>query len=337
MRAKPFGITLREGVERALKKVVLPLLITYFATSAAAVPIRSAHALVIDEGTDQVLLEKNSTASVPIASLTKLMTAMVVLDAKQSSDEVIRIQRADFAALKHTYAGVPAGAYFTRRSLLELALMSSDNHAVMALARTYPGGPAALQLAMVRKIHDLGLNSTVLEEPTGLSPNNRASAADIVKIVRAASTYPDIVRFTTQSKNVIALRGRKREYHNTNHLVGAPGWNILLSKTGFTNAAGRCVAMRMQAAGRMVVVVLLGALGKSQRTIDALNVRRWLSGEKNLLPTAASRPTRLTQLTRVTFNRESTKTEQSVEGQKTEAALLKEDLRLKMSSPVFVQ
>jgi len=122
-----------------------------------------------------------------------------------------------------------------------------------------------------------------LEEPTGLSPRNRSSAEDLVKVVRVASTYPEISQFTTQSRNLIDVAGRQREFHNTNRLVGAPGWEILLSKTGYTREAGRCLVMRLQSASRTVLVVLLGASAKSQRMLDALNVRRWLSGEEPIV------------------------------------------------------
>jgi D-alanyl-D-alanine carboxypeptidase/D-alanyl-D-alanine endopeptidase (penicillin-binding protein 7) len=266
-----------------LKTFLLALLVACCAPSWGALPFGSAHALVVDEGTGEVLLEKDSATAVPIASLTKLMTAMVVLDAQQDPNELIRIHERDVDRLKHTRSGVPVGAYFSRQSLLELALMSSDNHAAAALARTYPGGLEEFIAAMRQKIQDLDLHNTSLEEPTGLSPNNRASAADLVKVLRAASTYMDIIQFTTQSRNMVDVESRQREYRNTNGLVGAPGWDIFLSKTGYTNEAGRCLAMRIQVASRIVFVVLLGASAKSQRTLDALNVQRWLAGKEPLL------------------------------------------------------
>jgi serine-type D-Ala-D-Ala endopeptidase (penicillin-binding protein 7) len=276
MKKKP----LRDSLAM-IGKALVPLLILCSTPSHADVPFKSMHALVVDDDTGEVLLEKDAEAAAPIASLTKLMTAMVVLDASQDKEALIRIEKADVNTIRHTGFGVPIGAYATRDSLLELMLMTSDNHAAMALARAYPGGFPEFKSAMNRKIRELGLNSTAIEEPTGLSPNNRASAVDLTQILRAASTYPEIVKFTTQSNNRVEVRGRKREYRNTNKLVGAPGWNILLSKTGTTNPAGRCVAMRMRAAGKTVTVVLLGAWSKAQRTRDALTVRQWLSQKKN--------------------------------------------------------
>jgi len=208
--------------------------------------------------------------------MTKLMTAMVVLDAKLPGDEPIRITRDDLDTLKHTTSGVPVGAVIERQELLQLALMSSDNHAAAALARTYPGGDAAFLDATRRKIADLKLENTFIEEPTGLSPANHATAHDMVKILKAASDYPQIEEATSQPSRVIHVSGRPRVFHNTNRLVGRPGWDILLSKTGFTNEAGRCVTMRLSAAGRPILVVLMGAMASSERWLDAHNIQRWL-------------------------------------------------------------
>jgi D-alanyl-D-alanine carboxypeptidase/D-alanyl-D-alanine endopeptidase (penicillin-binding protein 7) len=245
--------------------------------SWGAVSFESAHAIVVDEATGEVLLEKNSDVMAPIASLTKLMTAMVVLDAHQNFAELIRIDDADMDTLKHTRSGLPVGVILPRHTLLKLALMSSDNHAAAALARNYPGGLDAFGAATQQKIREMGLDHTVLVEPTGLSPDNRASAADLVKVLKAASTYPEIAQITSRSKDVVQLNGRTQEFRNTNSLVGKSGWVILLSKTGFTNEAGRCVAMRVQAEGKTVIVVLMGALVASERALDALNIHRWLS------------------------------------------------------------
>jgi serine-type D-Ala-D-Ala endopeptidase (penicillin-binding protein 7) len=266
-----------------LKKLLFLLLAGHCATGSAALTFDSAHALVVDEATGEVLLEKNSGAAAPIASLTKLMTAMVVLDAGQDPAEPIRIEDEDLDRLKHTHSGVPVGATFARRTLLALALMSSDNHAAAALARSYPGGLGAFTAAMQQKLRELDLDQTVVEEPTGLSSGNHASAVDLVKVLRAAAAYPEIAQITTQSSDVVEVNGRPTQFRNTNGFVGKPGWGILLSKTGFTDEAGRCLAMRMEAAGRTVLVVLMGARATAARTLDALNVRRWLSGEQPLL------------------------------------------------------
>jgi D-alanyl-D-alanine endopeptidase (penicillin-binding protein 7) len=161
--------------------------------------------------------------------------------------------------------------------LLELALLASDNRAASALARNYPGGIDAFNAAVARKIHALGLESTLIEEPTGLSPNNLSSAEDMVKLLRAAAAYPEIAQVTSRRDHAVLINGHRRTVRNTNRLVGSPGWHILLSKTGYTNEAGRCLSMRVQAAGRTVIVVLMGAVRPSHRAVDATNILRWLS------------------------------------------------------------
>src|SRR5450830_2160373 len=220
-----------------LKKIVAVLL-SSFTAAALAVPLGSQSVLVVEDGTGKVLLEKNSTVQVPIASLTKLMTAMVVLDSKPNMDEPIAIDKQDVDMLKHSTSRVPVGASIPRRDVLQLALMSSDNRAAASLARTYPGGVEAFKTAVKAKIAALGMTQTTIEEPTGLSPNNKSTAADLVKMARAASTYPEITRITTDAKDIININGRGVEYHNTNRFVGAKGWDIGLSKTGYTQEAG---------------------------------------------------------------------------------------------------
>ncbi len=248
--------------------------------SHAALPrIGSTHALVIEDGTGKILLEKNSNDVVPIASLTKLMTAMVVLDAKPDMDAPIQIEPEDVDMLKHSMSRVPVGATMPRKDVLQLALMSSDNRAAASLARTYPGGKPAFLAAVQVKIKALGLVSTVIEEPTGLSPNNKSNAVDLAKMAEAASKYPDIVRITTDSGETMNINGRQVEYHNSNRLVGKKGWDIGLSKTGFTNEAGNCLIMRIKAAGKNATLVLLNAKAASARLFDASSIRRLLTGE----------------------------------------------------------
>jgi D-alanyl-D-alanine carboxypeptidase/D-alanyl-D-alanine endopeptidase (penicillin-binding protein 7) len=273
-----------------LKKAVFALLVVACSAAWSEVPLRSAHALVLDEDTGQVLLEKDAGTPAPIASMTKLMTAMVVLDAHLPREEKVRIDKADLDTLKFTKSGVAVGSVLTREDLVTLALMSSDNHAAAALARSYPGGRDAFLQAVDLKIRALGLENTVLEEPTGLSPNNHASARDMAKILKAASAYPEIAVATSQRRDRLTVNGRERVFRNTNGLVGAPGWSVLASKTGFTNEAGRCVSMRLEEAGRKVLVVLMGAVDTSKRTLDALNIHRWLGGEEPLTANASSVP-----------------------------------------------
>jgi len=276
-----------------MRRALLLLLFLFACTTGRAeLSFASAHAIVVDEQSGEVLLQKDEASAAPIASLTKLMTAMVVLDAQQDPREGLRISTDDLDRLKGTHGGVPVGAVVSRGDLLTLALMASDNHAASALARNYPGGLLAFEAAVRRKIETLGLASTVIEEPTGLSPNNRSSAQDIAKLLHAAAAYPQIASITSQRKVSVPVNGRRWTVKNTNALVGAPGWNILASKTGFTNEAGRCVSMRVQAAGRTVMVVLMGALRSSERALDALNVRRWLAGEAPLPVLPGERKTR---------------------------------------------
>ncbi|SNS79345.1 D-alanyl-D-alanine carboxypeptidase/D-alanyl-D-alanine endopeptidase (penicillin-binding protein 7) [Noviherbaspirillum humi] len=263
------------------KKALLAAMLSCSLT-AWAVPFSSQHALVFDEETGQVLLEKDAHAVVPIASLTKLMTAMVVLDAKQDMDELIAIDESDVDTLKNSSSRVPVGAVLPRHTVLQLALMSSDNRAAAALGRTYPGGHIAFLDAVRSKLQALGMTDTSIQEPTGLSPHNRSTAADLLKMATAASYYPEISRLTTETAELVDINGKPVQYRNTNGLVGKKGWDILLSKTGFTREAGRCLIMRMQAAGRHVILVLLNAKETAYRVLDAENVQRYLSGQPPL-------------------------------------------------------
>ena len=245
-------------------------------SSAYAVQLNSQHAIVVRDDTGQVLLDKDADAAVPIASLTKLMTAMVVLDSKPDMKEKIAIQAQDVDQLKHSISHVPVGATLTRAEVLHLALMSSDNRAAASLARTYPGGNPAFLQAVNKKIQALGLRNTVIHEATGLSPDNVSSASDLAKMALAASKYPDIARITTDRTDSVRLNGRTVLFRNTNRLVGAPGWDVLLSKTGFTNEAGHCLIMRFRQAGARATLVLLNAGASSARIFDARKLRQLL-------------------------------------------------------------
>lgn len=269
-----------------LRTVVLAALIG-LAGSANAINLGSKHALLIDEDTGAVMVEKNANDIVPIASLTKLMTAMVVLDSHPDMNESITITEDDVDMLKHSSSRVPVGASFPRAALLELALMSSDNRAAHALARSYPGGMDAFLQAVREKGMELGLRRTNIEEPTGLSPHNTSTAVDLSKIAMAASRYPEISRITTSSDDLIDVEGAPTQYRNTNRLVGHRGWDILLSKTGFTREAGRCLIMRVQAAGRHAIMVLLNAGESATRTVDATNLQRVLTGEPMIVAAVA--------------------------------------------------
>ena len=269
----------------------LAFLLLGYAATAMALPFASRYALVVEESSGTVLLSKNADVVVPIASLTKLMTAMVVLDARPDMDEAITIEDPSELAKAQSRTRLTDGGMLPRRTVLELALMSSDNHAAVSLAYAYPGGVDAFLVAVAAKVHELGMTHTHIEEPTGLSPANRSTAEDLAKMAAAAASYPEIARITTSSGQTVDVDGRSEEYHNTNPLVGQVGWDILLSKTGFTTPAGRCLILRLNADGQTIIVVLLNATNLPSRTIDVLNVRRYLAGEQ-ALPAHVERPQR---------------------------------------------
>ncbi|UVW27354.1 serine hydrolase [Massilia sp. H6] len=277
-----------------LKKLFATVLMSFSAV-AFALPFGSESVLVVEDDTGKILLEKNASAVMPIASLTKLMTAMVVLDARQDMDELIEIDRSDVDTFKHSSSRVPVGSLISRRDVMQLALMSSDNRAAAALARTFPGGTPGFKAAVRRKISALGMTQTVIEEPTGLSPRNQSTAGDLIKMAAASSRYPVITNMTTESKDLINISGREVEYRNTNRLVGAKGWDIGLSKTGYIQEAGRCLIMNIKANGTNATMVLLNAGASSARILDALNIRRFMSGEpvSRMVSKAAGRAPRI--------------------------------------------
>lgn len=238
--------------------------------------LRSGSALVVDQDTDRVLLAKNADQPRPIASLTKLMTAAVVLDAKQPLDQVIEITDADIDTLKWSSSRLRPGTRLTREELLKLALMSSENRAAHALARNYPGGLAACVAAMNRKARELGMLSTRYVEPTGLSPQNESTAHDLALLVKAAYHYPLIREFSTHPESEVDVGRRTLQFRNTDHLVFNRGWDILLQKTGYINEAGHCLVLNALLEGRRVIVVLLDAWGKYSHFGDAQRIRNWL-------------------------------------------------------------
>lgn len=240
--------------------------------------LKSTYALVVDESTGASLYSKNVTARTPIASLTKLMTAMVVLDAKLSMDTRITITKDDYDRLRGTSSRLRAGVTLTRRELLHLALMSSENRAASALARTYPGGRSACIAAMNRKARTLGLRNTSYADSTGLDGRNVSTAEDMAKIVRAASGYATIKEYTTCPARAQPTKysSQPLQYRNTNPLVRKPEWDIAVSKTGYINEAGRCLVMRARIAGRSVVIVLLNSQGKYSGVGDATRIKKWI-------------------------------------------------------------
>lgn len=247
--------------------------------------IRSNMALVLDQAVGETLYAKKPDQVAPIASITKLMTAMVVLDAGLPLDEPIAIDKADVDVMKHSHSRLPVGAVLPRGEVLRVALMSSDNRAAAALARTYPGGTAACVEAMNRKANALGMERSTFADPTGLTSRNVSSAEDLSRMVLAAARYDPITTATTTADHQVTLsNGRVLEYHNSNGLVSNKTWTIGLSKTGYINEAGRCLVMLAQIATRQVVIVLLDSWGKNTRLGDANRIRHWMESNLPLPP-----------------------------------------------------
>ncbi|MFZ5722142.1 MAG: serine hydrolase [Pseudomonadota bacterium] len=242
----------------------------------AAVQLKSRAALVVRADNGEVLYRKNVDRDMPIASITKLMTAMVVLDAGQSLDERITVSADDFDRLKRTPSRLAAGTRLTRGEFMQLALMASENRAASVLTRHYPGGRAAAIAAMNRKARELGMTQTRFVDGTGLSAANRASPVDLVRLVKAADAYPDIRRYSTASRQVVKVGKRQQAFGNTNPLVRSPSWSIDLTKTGFINEAGRCLVMQARIADFPVIFVLMDSVGTKTRLGDANRVRKWL-------------------------------------------------------------
>jgi D-alanyl-D-alanine endopeptidase (penicillin-binding protein 7) len=241
-----------------------------------AVFLRSAAALVQDATTGEEVINKNADSVTPIASITKLMTAMVIIDRGLDLDARIVVSREDVDWKKGTRSRLQPGAILTRDELLNLALMSSENRAAAALARTYPGGTQAFVAAMNAKATALGMTDSEFVDPTGLSPNNVASARDLVKLVRAAHEYPLIREYSTRDRRTVQVHGRPLAFRNTNGLVRSSQWEIGLSKTGYISEAGRCLVMQVRLASKELIVVLLDSWGKQSRIGDANRIKRWL-------------------------------------------------------------
>ncbi|MGI4813903.1 MAG: D-alanyl-D-alanine endopeptidase [Janthinobacterium lividum] len=238
--------------------------------------LRSSVAYVVDQNTSEVLFDKNSQAIVPIASISKLMTSMVVLDSKLPLDETIQVSDEDRDYEKGTSSRLRVGSRLAREDMLHIALMSSENRAAAALSRYFPGGRPAFIAAMNRKAHDLGMTDTHFLDPTGLTSQNISSARDLVKMVQAAYQYPLIRRFSTDSSYEVNTGLGELHYNSTNALVRSASWDIGLQKTGFINEAGECLVMQATIHSRPVVMVLLDSIGKYSRTADAQRVRNWL-------------------------------------------------------------
>ena len=239
--------------------------------------LQSAIAMIYDEQDQRPIYSKNAENVVPIASITKLMTAMVILDAKLPMDEPISISEEDRDHLKGSRSRMRDGMTLTRDELVRLALMASENRAAAALARTYPGGTPVMLAMMNAKARELGMNSTHFFDPTGLTSTNVSTAEDLVKMVMAAQGYPDIQRYTTTGSHIVQVDDRRTlRFSNTNPLVRNSQWEIGISKTGYISEAGRCLVMQAKITNRPVVIVLLDSWGKRTRVGDAVRIKHWM-------------------------------------------------------------
>jgi serine-type D-Ala-D-Ala endopeptidase (penicillin-binding protein 7) len=257
------------------------LFLTVLALSAAAKPIRdpilkSSSVLIIDQSDSSVLYSRHPDVAAPIASITKLMTALVVLDAKQPLDEPIQISESDRDLPKSAFSRLTVGTTLNRGDLMHLALMSSENRAAHALGSNYPGGMPAMVAAMNAKAAQLGMTHSHFVDPTGLSSENVASPEDLTKLVIAASHNPTIREFSTDKSYAVKVHRHMVEYHNTDNLVANPTWNIIVQKTGYITEAGKCLVMAAVIEGRSVVIVLLDSLGKYTRVADAKRIKTWM-------------------------------------------------------------
>jgi D-alanyl-D-alanine endopeptidase (penicillin-binding protein 7) len=277
-------LSVRRGVF-AKFAVALAATIYSLAAAAAAAPahapsgpqLKSTAALIMDSGTGEVIYEQKPGLVTPIASITKLMTALVVLDAEQPIDEVVQITGEDKWSGKGAFSRLPVGQKMTRADLLRLALMASENRASHTLARNYPGGTAAFVRTMNQKAKSLGMTQTKFEDPSGLSNNNVSNARDLAKLVAAASKQPLIREYSTLHSYDVKLGRNRFTYRNTNLLVGRPDWEINVQKTGFTNDAGECLVMQATIEDRPVTMVFLDSFGKLTRTAEARRMRKWMA------------------------------------------------------------
>jgi serine-type D-Ala-D-Ala endopeptidase (penicillin-binding protein 7) len=267
-----------EGIVAACALLLVLALTVGFAQAnpQKVVYLRSSAVMVQDAATGEVVFAKNGEAIVPIASITKLMTAMVILDRNLDLEQRIFLSREDFDAKKGTRSRLRPGTALTRDELMLLALMASENRAAAALGRTYPGGTPAFVKAMNEKAAELNMTDSRFVEATGLSPANVSSPRDLAKLVRAAHAYPLIREYSTRDRATIKAFNRPMHFRNTNGLVRNAHWDIELSKTGYISEAGRCLVMHVRLASKDLIVVLLDSWGKQSRIGDAHRIRKWL-------------------------------------------------------------
>ncbi|MEJ8838543.1 D-alanyl-D-alanine carboxypeptidase family protein [Ramlibacter sp. AN1133] len=278
-RAKSVKIAVAAKPRRARKVAAAPrpVVVQVLPADPAMLPLKARVAYVIDTESDEVLLGKNDDDVRPIASLTKLMTGLVVSEARLPLDEKITIASDDVDRIKHSSSRLQVGTVLTRREALHLALMSSENRAAHALGRTYPGGLPAFVSAMNNKARQLGMLQTRYVDPTGLSSGNQSSARDLAVLAEAAYTHPLMRKYSTsRGYEIEAADGRELNYVNTNRLVREGAWKIGLQKTGYISEAGQCLLVQTQVRGRNLIMVFLDSASKVTRIRDAEIVKRWL-------------------------------------------------------------
>ncbi len=252
-------------------------------TFIAEPALKSSAVLVLDESNNKILFSRNADEAVPIASITKLMTALVVLEADQDLDEVIAITRADANLERTNVSRLAVGTKLKRGELMHLALMSSENRAAHALGRNYPGGLVEAVRAMNAKAQELGMTRSKFVEPTGLSSLNVSTPGDLGKLVNAASHNATINRYSTDESHVFTVGKHKLEFRSTDSLTRNSAWDIVLQKTGYIKEAGRCLVMKARISGRNVVIVLLNSYGKYTRTADAARIKQWMEANIHTL------------------------------------------------------
>jgi len=283
-KGKPAATQVRKAKSVVLRKpaAYVPAVATFgMAAGLHAVDdplaLKSSVAYVLDQNTNEVLFSKNPQAVLPIASITKLMTALVVVESGLPMDEKLTVTDEDKDTEKNTGSRLAFGTTLTRGEMLHLALMSSENRAAHALGRHYPGGLPAFVEAMNAKAVSLGMADTHYVEPTGLSSRNQSSAADLAKLVNVTSQVPLLRDLSTSRETRVALGKRLVQFRSTNGLLSNPLWDIGLQKTGFINEAGKCLVMQASMAGRKLIMVFLDSSGKASRIADAERIRKWLA------------------------------------------------------------
>lgn len=266
----------RRHARRAKGNRIKPVSSRIRRSAGLSAALRSSAVLIVDPVSGQTLYAKNANAVMPIASLTKLMTALVVVEARQDMEQLLTVTDADVDRLKYSSSRLRVGTRLSRSAMLHIALMSSENRAAAALGRNFPGGVHYFVAAMNAKALSLGMASTHFVEPTGLSSANVSTPEDLAKLVRAAHQHRLIRSYSTDRGYAILQGGRATAYRNSNRLIANAGWDIGLQKTGYIAEAGRCMVLHARIKGRTVVMVFLDAQGKFSRAADANRVRTWL-------------------------------------------------------------